>query len=1393
MTQVMKQVPSSLSFLKEFLRFQLKDDLLWRHYFNLLIPKHEHYVFSQLLTEPLNLIFRSEDFKSSIHNDRAYSLYNDEMQMEYIKDCIRQFDEVNKLSELKVGEESALWTYFLLITQHTKSDAAPYLIVLQAHYIDVFLQGIYWSLDPVFFKNEKHEQFLKFMLEEKKLNLAKQITFARHKKYPILKKLEALGNENLFTSPIVSVDKPIIINQGNVLCAQNDSLQQAKNNWENTKNLQIKEDLFLAYEKILREAPNDEAKAIHLLFWVDEYLKKPRLLKKQLMDMKSQLDSVEAIYKVAIQQVNESRFENGLQNAYLKSAQVCELLAKKFPPYSLAQRNYFSQAKADYYTVLKENLKTDNFMSLYLQGRATKNSLNSLNFYTEAIKLNLYFWEAHYQRLLAYYDAYALMQGIRVQPYFAVLKKSTQPILAFLKCVTNPRDKGDNAAVFLNKLIKVNIHNNAAHPLYFKVSFIEGSYLLHCSNEFDLMLLLQSGKESMVLVDEEQVLLHHYDAPRFLQLVEQSENKIAYFKQYIHYFEEYHLVNHQAPLEKQIILLKTLPACRQVLIEHFFEQKKYSKANLHIAKALNDYQHLLSFVCKTEAEELQQNIRQLKLKRAAIYQKLNYLHCEEEELHSILETVSRSTKLYFGIHYRLACLAKEKGDLQKYQEYSYRIVDQKQRAKAERYPVGAELSVEQRKCNQEADSLLKKYNPDERIEKASHVFFNEVLQRGFGESQAESLERVRKLCTHVANAQSIKEFYELIICPQGNEHAEFWLGMANLYSDIDLKRELHLFKEQFFNSIASFQKQQKKQLDTLIFKQAELKNKEEQIKSVIVLKNKLLESLSQNQYMNPNQDKHKSLMSAVQSSADLMEKVERINSILNIELKPDEQKYIKAKQEFASWYVHLVSTALEPPQFWLNEKELKIDGYTVYLSQLIEEIKERLQLKSYDTVVINAANVFFDSSLTSTEWQGINLSVSAQYIEFVGAVSINLSGKNGLSGAPVENQPNATRPGENGKPGLPGNHGEEGQHGGDLSLIAYKEIRNKKNLLELNVSGGQGGVGGNGGNGGDGKQGDDGTNGETEEPSWGSISDGYWCFAPGTLGTHGGCGGTGGAAGLGGHGGASGRILIKENSLDSSNQFKACIKNENYAAIVAIDGKPGEGGVGGLGGIDGYDELRIKPGFWRKMRVERARGIVITENGKFDGLDLAAPDVPLKWRSDESDEHSLRQRKQGRKGNQGLSAQMQRTTGNKRTQAAQKTQRNENQQHNLLVAQAQTEQALAMDLAQNENEQDVREAEVQAQQNNLNMLGAMVGLSTQYQKNTEVSISNQQQITQEHKPSVTNNLFAPRMQMTITPDSPEEPKVNSRALEKKFNKPVKPELDELDDPLLDELCGNLFK
>ncbi|CAF4419175.1 unnamed protein product, partial [Didymodactylos carnosus] len=413
----------------------------------------------------------------------------------------------------------------------------------------------------------------------------------------------------------------------------------------------------------------------------------------------------------------------------------------------------------------------------------------------------------------------------------------------------------------------------------------------------------------------------------------------------------------------------------------------------------------------------------------------------------------------------------------------------------------------------------------------------------------------------------------------------FWSLIADLESHIDLEDTLDYFKDLFRQSIEEHRHEQEEQhkssltlIDDLIEKN---QNQQKSLISFNKLKEEILQSLSRYENVSSKSEIRKKLNEIISSNYDLVEKIQKLISkdCLNIYLEFNDTveeenfyQYLKAKDQNELVYriFLVIEEILSKPKIKINHNIITIEGYNIIISDLIDDLENKLKELNNKEVRFYGTNIFLDHSLNNDLWRGINLIFASDIINFVKDISsdkkitINVSGKKGQNGKHAEHQQHATRESEDGNDGLPGENGQAGQNGGDIYLIAKQKCDGRLNLEKLITSGGDGGKGGNGGNAGNGYNGKNGQN-ATEEHYVSFWRYGYH-LDKGEEGTRGGNGGTGGDAGLAGLGGHAGLVYIEENQVLITEIFSNLIESNDKSNVSGDDELPGQGGSGGLGG-----------------------------------------------------------------------------------------------------------------------------------------------------------------------------------------------------------------------------------
>lgn len=636
-----------------------------------------------------------------------------------------------------------------------------------------------------------------------------------------------------------------------------------------------------------------------------------------------------------------------------------------------------------------------------------------------------------------------------------------------------------------------------------------------------------------------------------------------------------------------------------------------------------------------------------------------------------------------------------------------------------------------------------------------------TIKKSFNQEKPAAVSDLKQLFDLIIKSQTLKEFYEVVVgLTNESELSDFWLELADLETDIDLKNILTYVKEDFITAIDEVQKKEELKKAVLLKEKHAWIHKGQQLTALLNYTNELIKKLSDQTYVNPTCDNYKKLFVILAGNESAPQKIVNINKTLKIRLAAEAEL-----NQYTTW-LNILEQALAEPEINIKIGQIEITGGNIFLSTIQKIIEEKLASNSHiKQVAINGAHIFLDVSLTADCWHGIDFTVAGEIIKFDRNITIDVSGRKGKDGLPGESQPNAQRPGENGLDGRPGQNGEAGQNGGDITLIAQQTIHKKsKQLITLNASGGEGGIGGNGGNGGNGHAGADGISATVETLPW--YCGGWYCEY-GKSGSRGGHGGQGGNAGLGGYGGTAGQVSIKEKGSEVKDKFS--IVQEDKSQIVSEDGKPGEGGKGGLGGLDGKDAIYVKYTFSSKK--ESGRNIQINKWYRFN---FGTLNVPLEWSFNNKSEPELREEKQGKKGEQGLTAAKRLQI--QRNKAAAKQRSSENQLKTNSNLNGQLTGKLEQEAVKNASEIESSEAKLQAQQQALAIIAAAKSMAATYNLNVTANKTSEWQIVQEFDSGKINSRLNPTVSQRC-----------SFVLEKRVNPTLKQTMEEYKHSLLDKI------
>ena len=505
-------------------------------------------------------------------------------------------------------------------------------------------------------------------------------------------------------------------------------------------------------------------------------------------------------------------------------------------------------------------------------------------------------------------------------------------------------------------------------------------------------------------------------------------------------------------------------------------------------------------------------------------------------------------------------------------------------------------------------NLIATYDARKDLKLICSKFLTEEISKNILTDNNEN-KNIETFINLMVECEKLKTFVEQVVYFLKTDNYEencfnFWSLVANFEPNIDMQATLYHFKELFQECIEEHRQEQEEQhkssLD-LIDEQIEQNQNEQKYFDLLnKLKEEIINGLSIYENVSPRFQKRKKLSEIISSNYDIIDKIRKLISsdCLNIDLSfkdIDEQEsffqHIKSN-DIPYRLLSIIEDTLSKPKISKSDTIITIEGYNIFVSSLINDLEYTLQQpqSKMQELRLYGTNVFFDTSLNSDIWRGMNIIAGSDIIDVVedaskNKITIDVSGRKGNDGKRSKHRPHATRESEDGLDGLPGGNGEAGQNGGNIYFIAEKKFNGRTNIGKLITSGGDGGKGGNGGNGGNGHNGKNGKN-AAEDNYVGFFYYGY-SIERGEDGTRGGDGGVGGDAGLGGLGGHAGIVYIEENQDDITNYFSNIIESIDKSNVNAEDGLPGEGGRGGLGGTDGNDILYHKPNGFSKNKAYR--------------------------------------------------------------------------------------------------------------------------------------------------------------------------------------------------------------
>lgn len=458
--------------------------------------------------------------------------------------------------------------------------------------------------------------------------------------------------------------------------------------------------------------------------------------------------------------------------------------------------------------------------------------------------------------------------------------------------------------------------------------------------------------------------------------------------------------------------------------------------------------------------------------------------------------------------------------------------------------------------------------------------------------------------------------------------------------------DLDQIKGFLLDALCAYKEKEALLQDKVIEAHAISKRKLAQAEAFYAFKKTLSERLKDGELIRPGSASRKKIEELLSQlpwhENDSLFVLESLKTILGNDFIPDGLALIT--EDITEIKEHLESVLdlnLPPAKVDNDNHILEFTGKNIFLSEILAKINSSLSRTKIQDIHIVGLNVYVDTSLT---FQGINLAIGGEYIQFMPdksgtLLTIDLSGKDGEHAQDVTTAKaaNATQTGQSGTSGEDGNFGDGGQCGGDLCVTGESMIGLDPAIIyQINLNGGAAGNGSNGGAGGDGFQGTSGKNarttvqdGDPADSSWGHLD-----FRHGERAIPGSDGGKGGDAGLAGVPGEHGNIYIEKGA----DKIQLLIQKEEGS--TGTNGNCGAGGKGGEGVVDGFDHVKVKGGGWFfvKSKSKSGYGLHCTDARHDRDIDNWAESVTTQ---------EMINRNQGRSRGRGKSAEEQTRSQNK--------------------------------------------------------------------------------------------------------------------------------------------------
>ncbi|CAF0958763.1 unnamed protein product [Adineta steineri] len=402
--------------------------------------------------------------------------------------------------------------------------------------------------------------------------------------------------------------------------------------------------------------------------------KEPRLkvyLKKSIELLnESILISKQIIYSHNSNPNEKFQAENQLRNKIQFRALIYLDMAKKYTFPCFERFNCLNLSKNDFIQYVQQTnnqFHEDNFV--YLFKRAfLNNDDSSMEFYDGALRINSYFFEAQYQKLLKFYELNDCEKIYHMHKTFKEreLQKSNTPIKDLFEILTDSK-----SPIFFNKLLKIKVTNNQKKSLYIHFSETHDFEQIKFNDQEQLINLLKYGHKSLVLMKKNsnkslklKYQLSNFDFQSLLEeLCHKIDHQKSNFLQLIQLFQMLKLTNENHYRNLNENFRKLLPEIRLNLIKCQINSNDVQSI-CEISKSIQEFRTFLNTNECRSYNQINRRIFQLKFQRANIYRMNHYFYLEILELLDILKHQKTDIDHNPLIYYRLSYLYQWKGDLQ---------------------------------------------------------------------------------------------------------------------------------------------------------------------------------------------------------------------------------------------------------------------------------------------------------------------------------------------------------------------------------------------------------------------------------------------------------------------------------------------------------------------------------------------------------------------------------------------------------------------------------------------------------------------------------------------------------------------------------------------------------